>query len=556
MEDCLSRLRHEGRLTRRSWNFLASASLILVSLTLLSCSGSGPATPPPPPAQPTFQPLTSAEVQAMVNRAAGVANVPMVIAVVDRSGNILAVFRKTGAPVTATGNFGVTVDANELAVALARTGAFFSHNQAPLSSRTVRFISGIHFPPGVDPSGTSALYGIENTNRGCTLSTNYIAGKAVPPARNIAGTGSGLGIITGKANLMDDQPNAVNPGGVPVYRGPTMIGGVGVVAGAAGDLYDVAEFAAAVGAGGLPPGIGGFSAVPNPPPVSLQNLVVFVDGIALPFVNNLSLPAGFSPDSAPTGSYVVSPTNSPGATPDGDLVAPANGPVGGLTAAEVRQIIDTAVAVANRTRAVIRLPIGARAKFVIAVADLDGTIIGLHRQPDATVFSIDVAASKARNMIYFNLPVAANQDLPGLPPGTAITSRTINFGAQPLFPPGIGGTQVGPFFNLYVQDTLNPCTQGFQPAGPNQSGIVFFAGSMGLYRNGVLVGGLGISGDGVEQDDFATACAVDPTTPVQCPASTLSFGPAINIRSDLVEIQTPTGPVRLPFFKFPRNPTD
>jgi uncharacterized protein GlcG (DUF336 family) len=180
----------------------------------------------------------------------------------------------------------------------------------------------------------------------------------------------------------------------------------------------------------------------------------------------------------------------------------------------------------------------------------------MHREPDATVFSIDVAASKARNMIYFNLPVAATQDLPGLPAGTAVTNRTISFGAQPLFPPGIGGTQLGPFFNLYVQDTLNPCTQGFQPAGPNQSGIVFFPGSMGIYRNGVLVGGLGISGDGVEQDDFATACAVDQTTPLQCPAATLSFGPDLAIRADQIEIQTPTGPVRMPFFKFPRNPTD
>ena len=50
-------------------------------------------------------------------------------------------------------------------VALARTAAFFSNNQAPLSSRTVRFISGIHFPPGIAFTPNAALYGIENTNR-------------------------------------------------------------------------------------------------------------------------------------------------------------------------------------------------------------------------------------------------------------------------------------------------------------------------------------------------------------------------------------------------------
>src|SRR5574341_1136966 len=45
---------------------------------------------------------------------------------------------------------------------------------------------------------------------------------------------------------------------------------------------------------------------------------------------------------------------------------------------------------ANRTRAVIRLPLGARAKFVIAVGDLAGNILTIHRMLDSTVFSIDV----------------------------------------------------------------------------------------------------------------------------------------------------------------------
>ena len=94
----------------------------------------------------------------------------MVIAVVDRAGDVLALYRKPDAPATVAGNFGAPVDSNDVAIGLARTGAFFSNNQAPLTSRTVRFISGIHFPPGVANAGNAALYGIENTNRGCTLS--------------------------------------------------------------------------------------------------------------------------------------------------------------------------------------------------------------------------------------------------------------------------------------------------------------------------------------------------------------------------------------------------
>jgi uncharacterized protein GlcG (DUF336 family) len=161
---------------------------------------------------------------------------------------------------------------------------------------------------------------------------------------------------------------------------------------------------------------------------------------------------------------------------------------------------------------------------------------------DATVFSVDVAASKARNMVYFNGAARTAADLNQVPMGTAVTNRTISFGAQPLFPPGIDGSAAGPFFNLYMLDTANPCTQGFQPgpANVNKSGIVFFPGSAGLYRNDVLIGGLGVSGDGVEQDDFVTA------------AGTAGFEAPTTIRADQIVVAG----VRLPYFKFPRNPTD
>jgi len=65
--------------------------------------------------------------------------------------------------------------------------------------------------------------------------------------------------------------------------------------------------------------------------------------------------------------------------------------------------------------------------MVLAVADLDGTIIGLRRMIDSTVFSI--AASKARNMVYFNSSSRVTADLPGVPLGTAVTNHTISFGA-------------------------------------------------------------------------------------------------------------------------------
>lgn len=128
-----------------------------------------------------------------------------------------------------------------------------------------------------------------------------------------------------------------------------------------------------------------------------------------------------------------------------------------------------------------------------------------------------------------------------VPSGTAVTNRTIGFGAQPFFPPGIDGSSPGPFFNLYQQDAANPCTQGFQSGPPNvnKSGIIFFPGSVGLYRNGVLVGGLGVSGDGVDQDDFVTS------------AGATCFEAPTQIRADQFSIQN----VRLPYLKFPANLT-
>ncbi len=469
--------------------------------------------------------LTSSDVAAVVAATASSVNSDaMAIAVTDRQGDILAIYKKPSMPLTSAANFGIQADTTEVAVALARTTSFFSNDQAPLSSRTVRFISGIHFPPGIDYTSNAPLYGIENTNRGCPFNADYVPGQDFPPARSIDGLQPGLGILTGKANLYDSDPNAVNPGGVPLFKQGVLVGGVGV----AGVPADVAEFAAYTGSYGAK--LGAQPAAPG---------VVIVGGIALPFVNQTSMPAGYAAGSA-DGVYVFGPMGSPKPAPEGDLVAPRAGPVGGLTADEVQQIVNAVITQANVTRAVIRLPIGSRARFVIAVADLDGTLIALHRMADATVFSIDVAVGKSRNVIFFSGPNRAAGDLPGVPMGTAVTNRTLGFGGQPIYPPGIDGTPPGPFFPLYLFDTNNPCTQGSDTTNrQNQNGIVFFPGSVPLYRNGVLVGGLGVSGDGVDQDDFATS------------AGAALFPAPANIRADQIIDQN----VRLPYIKFPQNPT-
>lgn len=467
--------------------------------------------------------LTAQDVSNVVTAAAAAVNAGYDIAVTDRSGNVLAVYEKPAAPATSIGNFSQAVGTADLAVALARTGAFFSNDQAPLSSRTVRYISGIHFPPGIANKANAALYGIENTNRGCSFNTTFLPGQFVPRARSISG-GPGLGVVTGKVDIFDSDANAVNPGGIPLFKAGHLVGGVGV-AGASPQVTEFAAFSGAIGAG--------FGPTPAPPGV------VVIDGVSLPFVNQTTLPAGFSTGIA-NGSYSLGPLPSPGPVPNGDLIAETGSAFGGLSLSDVQNIVNSAVFWANKTRAVIRLPLGSRARFAIAVADLNGNLLALYRMPDATVFSIDVAVAKARNVIYFSSTGVDPNDLSGVPPGTAVTNRTISFGAQPLYPPGINGTAAGPFFPLYQFDIAHPCSNGHQPANAYQNGVVFFPGSVPLYKNGVLVGGLGISGDGVEQDDFVSGQA------------SMNFAAPAAIRADQIIDRG----VRLPYLKYPRNPTD
>src|SRR6185369_13696906 len=258
---------------------------------------------------------------------------------------------------------------------------------------------------------------------------------------------------------------------------------------------------------------------------------VYLDGFRLPFVN----PAATRPAASSGGTFDIAPRNGSAAA-DGWLVGPMSG--GTLSAEDVRKIVQNAIDRASVTRAAIRLPLGSRTRMVISVADPDGNVLAIYRMPDSTIFSIDVALTKARNVVYFSSPNRDARDLPGVALGTAVTNRTIGFGSQTFFPSGIYNSKPGPFADMYAADLAAPCTQGHQPANANQSGIVFFAGSAPLYRNGQLVGGLGVSGDGVEQDDYVTAGGAQ------------GYEPPAAMRAD----QTFLRGVRLPYWKFPRNP--
>ena len=217
---------------------MAGAAPILFSQNTPTGSVGGPA-----------QILTSDDVRAVLTVAASaLGNNTLAAAVVDRTGNILGVYSRPGADERTP----------DYAVSLARTGAMFANDQAPLSSRTVRFISGIHYPPGVQNTANAALYGVENINRGCKVDFqgDAVFNQPFPRPKSIAGVfGSGaggtplpcepsdtsgcarggpmlddqgaplssVGITTGKADVYDTGQDQlgnvpVNPGGIPIYR--------------------------------------------------------------------------------------------------------------------------------------------------------------------------------------------------------------------------------------------------------------------------------------------------------------------------------------------------
>ncbi len=544
------------------------------------------------------QVLTSTDVDAVLNVAAGALDSrTLAAAVVDRTGAIIGVYTRPDAS-------GLTPD---VAVTLARAGAMFANDQAPLSSRTVRFISGTHFPPGVRNTPNAALYGVENINRGCRVDDTgdalfnapfprpaSIAGTfgtdaGTPPLACEPGDTSGcarggpmlddarqpltsVGITTGKPDVFDTGQTTgsvgVNPGGIPIYRGGKVIGGVGV----AGVPPAQAEYAATLAAAGA--GLGMDFAEPLGTPGA-----VFIEGLRLPFFGTCTSipciraalrarPQGTAPGRFSDGRYLVQPRNGLQA-PEGYLIGPrASTLAGGLTLDDVRQLIDRAVAVSMQTRAMIRLPLGQPARMTISLSDEAGEILALYRMEDGTVFSSDVAMTKARNAYYFstregyetlrasveNNPYGDYRWEPAPPTGRgwAVTARTLSFGAQPLFPPGVDlheQPQPGPFFPLFVYDSKNPCTEGPGPSRGgnrtylNQSGIVWFPGSVPLYRGDRLIGGLGVSGDGVEQDDYVSLLASE------------GFEPPDELRVDNSMIVDAGGRrIRLPYLKLPRNP--
>jgi uncharacterized protein GlcG (DUF336 family) len=212
--------------------------------------------------------------------------------------------------------------------------------------------------------------------------------------------------------------------------------------------------------------------------------------------------------------------------------------VGSLSGGEAQAILDSAIKTADRTRSGIRTPRDTAARVNIFVVDARGSVLGSVRSGDAPVFGFDVALQKARTAALMSSPDAgallggyganfASATGRALDGSIAITTRAVGNLARPFLPDGIDGTAPGPFskpfpgawsvFNTGLQLDLifgavaaPVVSPGSRPGGcaggalgnRGRNGIQIFAGGVPLYRGSTLVGAIGVSGDGIDQDDM------------------------------------------------------
>ncbi len=661
--------------------------------------------------------LSAADVEQALLRAIGEAQrarVAAAIAITDREGEVLGVFRTGDVDSNGDGALESVGAGNvQAAISKAATAGFFQSEGEAFTTRTAYFIVQGHFPPGVDDTAGGPLFGVQDSSQPSS------------DVRSIAFDQDGDPVGTGVSGVF---------GGVPLYKRGAPVGGIGVdVVAPTANLgspasptllvpvqRNVDEQVARAGAAGL-----------DAPPV-IDATHVFVDGISFPFYGASAPGGGAAPAAtlaalpasagmldpafpvrasplppenlAPGGEYgvraqqraikrlvarasatftgaftdadpsVAAPTGfdavntltyqgvpivplSTRATPAGGhaeqrypAIASVEPPPaeGGLTAAEVDAIIDRAITDARLSVAGIRLPRGSHVTVHVAVTDARGNLLGLLRMSDGTLFSADVAVQKARTAAFFS------SDGTDGTPALAMSARGVGFLAQPFFPPGIQGTEPGPLVRLRDlvnrgkriveaspslglidppprppsdgttdEDPLRPGFQRFDDFGgaapaelaavrtiiaatggiavladrPDttptfvspglQSGLQTFPGGVPLYRNGRLIGAIGVSGDGVDEDDSAalagsTGYAPPPGT--RCDevgagvlgatllarvdrlvAAVLAhpddrirlvYGPIFQAERTAIadRLSRGTSGVRIPYVKLPRNP--
>jgi uncharacterized protein GlcG (DUF336 family) len=140
-----------------------------------------------------------------------------------------------------------------------------------------------------------------------------------------------------------------------------------------------------------------------------------------------------------------------------------------ISDSDIQKVLDQAEAQAKKEPSLLRVD-GAGKKAMtrmhIVVVDRGGRVVGQRSMADAWLGSIAIAKAKA-----FTANAFSSDE-------NALTTRTLG----PLTQPG------GPLWNIGNSNGAD-------------GGLIEFPGGVPLYRDGKLIGAVGVSGDGVEEDE-------------------------------------------------------
>jgi uncharacterized protein GlcG (DUF336 family) len=569
-----------------------------------------------------YQALTPSDVSVILQQAVtatrqlGTAGT---FAVLDRVGNVLAVYQMGGAPTTTTingqlgaagGLEGAVVPSTLAAISKAGTGAYLSSQGNAFSTRTASQIIQEHFDPGQTNAPGGPLFGVQFSQLVCSDVTLKGTGSAGPRPLPLGLSG--------------------DPGGIPLYKNGDIVGGIGVefdgiytvdrnVFDTDDDPEERVAIAASIGFEAPSERVADnisvagrslrFSDISYGDVSVADTLEELQSGglKAVPGFCSASIRGGVTFGSPESGIVVTSRAGVPAAVLTGRFGSKAGRPLPNgaqLQAGEVEALLTSGILAASRTRAAIRYPLDTSARVSIFIVDDLGNPLGFVRSQDAPVFGIDVSLQKARAAALFSSTDAGAVLAQGRGFGRnygaetvaftgaplngeyAYAARSIGNMARPFMPDGIDGTGPGPLslpfpgvgntwspFNTGLQldivkaallaPIVNPgsvpagCASGSGLGGRARNGIQIFPGAVPLYRSGTLIGAIGSSGDGIDQDDLvafysSSRAGLNDAGQTTVGDPMLGFNAPQEMRADHIDL-TPEG-IRLRFVNCPEAP--
>ncbi len=563
------------------------------------------------------QSLSAADVQLIISQAQDAAasiGIAATFSVTDRVGNVLAVAQMPGAnsatlisgQIGAQGGLeGASVPAVLAAISKAGTGAYLSSQGNAFSTRTASFIVQENFAPGQHNAPGGPLFGVQFSQLPCSdikdpslgprplpLGLSADAG-GIPLYKSgdvVGGLGVELdGLYSFDRDIQDFEDNPEEKIALAAAKGfeaPEEILADKITVG--GQTFRYADLGYQEAQASVAYGTYNVSSSLVPVAPFFSGTIRAGEQFGVPSSGvSLSTRAGVA-SAVLVGRF---PTRQGLALPAGDE----------LKSDEVDALLDSALLTANRLRAAIRQPLNTPARVSIFVVDHAGNPLGFTRSQDAPVFGIDVSLQKARTAAFFSSSdanaaltasglggyVERSQQLfsSGFDGSFAFSNRAIGNLSRPFFPDGINGSAPGPlslgFPGMFPGPSWSPFNTGLQldliaaqvvaplsgtiPGSCSVgavgrrlgNGMQIFSGSVPLYRGDTLIGALGISGDGIFQDDMiaffgASRQGLDFAGHPGIGSSELGFNAKREIRSDNISLNGSSHQIR--YINCPEGP--